>query len=93
MKYKIPSDPPEVGDLVIEQFWEDGDTNHDLVDTDFDNATMTTWSIVLAKVNSGSGRTWSFTAWVKDISPAEVSGRAAYKRTITFCIPTVVSRS
>jgi len=88
-RFSIGSDPPDHGELVVEQWWQDGDANHELLDSDFDANTNTTWSIVLANVN----RTWTFSAWVMNVAPEQVIGTSAYKRAITFAITSIPTRS
>lgn len=88
--YHIPSDPEDPGEVVVEQLWTSGDTNDELVDTDFNARTISTWSITYA---SPISRVASFSAWVKSIAPAPLESRETVKRVITFRLTTVITWS
>jgi len=87
--YNLPSDPEDPGEVSFDELWTSGDTNSELIDTDFNARTIATWSIVFSSWTQS--RTASFSAWVKSISPAQVSGRDAMSRTIVLRLTTVIT--
>lgn len=86
--YNIPSDPEDVGEVVIDMYWTSGDTNDELFDTDFGAKTITSWKLVYA---SPITRTATFDAWVMSLAPARVESRDVILRTITLCLTTTIT--
>ena len=90
VQYNIPSDPEDPGEVTLEMFWTSGDTNDELLDTDFHARTITAWSIVYA---SPISRTATFSGWVKSLSPATVVSRDVIVRTIVIRLTTAITWS
>jgi hypothetical protein len=88
VKYHLPSDPEDVGELTVEMFWTSGETNDELLDTDFNARTIASWKFVAP---SPITRTATFDAWVMSLSPAEVVSNGVIIRTITWCLTTAIT--
>lgn len=77
-------------DFSFEQIWEPGDSNQELVTTDFENRAESSWSIVFPGVNDGSGgaltatQTWTFNARVMSIEGASIDNSSLVMRTVTL---------
>lgn len=90
VKYHLPSDPEDPGEVVLEMFWTSGETNDELLDTDFNARTIASWKIVYA---SPITRTATFSAWVKSLSPATIESNSVISRTITLRLTTAITWS
>lgn len=88
--YNLPSDPEDPGEVQIVQLWTSGETNDELIDTDFNARTIASWKIVYP---SPISRTATFSAWVKKIEPASLESRETIKRTVTFRLTTAITWS
>lgn len=88
--YNLPSDPEDPGEVIIEQLWTSGDTNDELIDTDFNARTITAWSVTYPLPTP---RIATFSAWVKSIAPAPLESRETVKRVVTFRLVTVITWS
>lgn len=86
--YNIPSDPEDPGEVEIDMYWTSGDTNDELLDTDFNAKTIASWKIVYP---SPITRTATFSAWVKSLSPARMESRDVVIRTIVFRLTTAIT--
>lgn len=87
----IPSDPEDKGEVVIETYWTDGETNDELIDTDHDARTVASWKITIPL---STPRTWTFDAWVKKLSPPSLEvGTNAIKRMVTFRVTSAITRA
>ncbi len=89
VQYNLPSDPEDPGEVSFEELWQSGDTNSELINTDFEARTIATWSIVFSTWTVS--RTATFSAWVKSISPAAAAGTTALSRTITLRLTTTIT--
>ena len=80
----------DVSEWSFTELWDPPDTNHTLIDTDFDNRANSSWSIVYPGVNPGDGdgrtatQTWTFNARVVNIEPAELTNADVVTRTVTL---------
>lgn len=88
--YKIPGDPEDVGELTLDMIWTPGDTNDQLFDTDFLAKTIASWKIVWA---SPISVTWTFDAWVMELSPVQVESKTVISRTIKLCLTSNITAS
>ena len=88
VQYNIPSDPEDPGEVTIEMYWTSGDTNDELLDTDFGARTIGSWKIVFA---SPITRTATFSAWVKQLSPAQIESNSVISRTITLRLTSAIT--
>lgn len=87
----IPSDPEDNGEVVIETYWTDGETNDELLDTDYAARTIASWKITIPL---STPRTWTFDAWIKKISnPSLEVGTDAIKRQVTFRVTSAIVRA
>lgn len=86
--YNLPSDPEDPGELTIEMLWTSGDTNDELLDTDFAARTIASWKVVYP---SPITRTATFDAWVKSLSPGVLVSNDVIMRTVTFRLTTVIT--
>jgi hypothetical protein len=88
VQYNLPSDPEDPGEVTIEAFWTSGDTNDELIDTDFAARTISSWSITYA---SPITRVATFDAWVKSMTPAVIESSSVISRTVVFRLTTVIT--
>ena len=88
VQYNLPSDPEDPGEVTMEMFWTSGDTNDELLDTDFNARTIASWKIVYP---SPITRTATFDAWIKSLSPGVLIGNEVIMRTITFRLTSVIA--
>lgn len=88
VQYNIPSDPEDPGEVSMEMFWTSGDTNDELLDTDFGARTIASWKIVYA---SPISRTATFDAWVKSLTPGVLDGQNAVVRTVVFRLTSAIT--
>lgn len=86
--YNIPSDPEDPGEVEADMYWTSGDTNDELLDTDFNARTITSWKIVYP---SPITRTATFSAWIKTLSPPRMESRDVIIRTITWRLTTAIT--
>ena len=86
--YFLPSDPEDPGELSCELLWTPGETNDELIDTDFNARTIASWRITYPTVIN---RTATFSAWVKSIAPAPLESRETVKRIVTFRLTTAIT--
>lgn len=87
-QYNLPSDPEDTGEVSIDMFWTSGDTNDELLDTDFLARTIASWKIVYPAPIT---RTATFDAWVKSLSPGILIGNDVVVRTIVFRLTTNIT--
>jgi hypothetical protein len=90
VKYHMPGDPEDPGEVTMEMFWTPNDTNDELMDTDFAARTIASWKIVYA---SPISRTATFSAWVKSLTPAVLENNGVISRTIVFRLTTAITWS
>lgn len=88
--YNIPSDPEDPGEVEADMYWTPGDTNDELMDTDFNARTIASWKVVYP---SPISRTATFSAWVKSLSPPRMESRDVVIRTITWRLTTAITWS
>jgi len=88
VQYNVPSDPEDPGEVEIEMFWTSGDTNDELIDTDFNARTIGSWKVVLP---SPITRTATFSAWVKATSPEPFVSNGAVVRRVRFRLTTIIT--
>lgn len=88
VQYNLPSDPEDPGEVTLVMFWTSGDTNDELLDTDFAARTIGSWKIVYP---SPITRTATFDAWIKSLSPEILVGNQVVKRTITFRLVSAIA--
>lgn len=87
----IPSDPEDMGELTAEFLWTDGETNDELLDTDFNARTTASWRI---SIPLSVARTWTFDAWIMRLSPHTLEvGTNAIKRTVTWCLASAITKA
>lgn len=90
VKYNIPSDPEDPGEATIEQLWTSGNTNDELVDTDFNARTIAAHSITYPL---STPRIATFNGWIKSITPGSLQGTDPIMRTIVVRLTTVITWS
>ena len=71
------------------QLWEPGDSNQELVTTEFEDRATSAWSVVFPGVNNGDStltatETWTFNARVMNLEPAEITLSDVVTRTVTM---------
>lgn len=88
VQYNLPSDPEDPGEVTLEMFWTSGDTNDELLDTDFNARTISSWKITYA---SPISRTATFSAWVKSLSPITIESNSVISRTIVLRLTTAIT--
>lgn len=81
----IPGNPPDKGELSVEMYWTPDDTVDSILDDDFDAGTIASWKFVFP---SPISKTSTFSAWIKDVTPATADGANALVRTIVFVLTT-----
>lgn len=81
VKFYIPSDPEDPGQLVVEMIWTPEDTVDHLFDTDFDANTVASWRVTFP---SPISKTATFDAWVMSMSPAAIVSAEVIARTLTL---------
>lgn len=86
----IPSEPYDPGEVTIDMLWTSGETNDQLLDTDFEAATIASWKFVIPAPIS---RTATFDAWIKSLTPATFNGREGVRRTIVFRLNSAITWS
>ena len=79
----------EVSEWSWVQLWDPSDTNHLLIDTEFDNRSEGAYQIVFPQVNDGAGgltatQTWAFNARVVNLEAAELTNADVVTRTVTL---------
>lgn len=90
VQYNLPSDPEDPGEVTFEQIWQQSDTNHLLLDTDFGARTIATYTIVYPL---STPRTCTFSAWVKSLSPGVLEGKSVIMRTVVLRLVSTLSWS
>lgn len=90
VQYNLPSDPEDPGEVTIEMLWTSGETNDELLDTDFGARTIASWKIVYP---SPISRTATFSAWVKSLSPGQLVSNDVIMRTATFRLTSAITWS
>ncbi len=84
---------PDHGEMSFEQLWHAGDTNHELIDTGFTNATAAAayeWQIVYPYATPVTDE---FTGYVKSIGPSSVGPKDSIKRTVTIKLTSGITRT
>lgn len=89
--YHLPSDPEDMGELSAEMLWTDGETNDELLDTDFNARTIASWRVTFPL---STPRTWTFDAWIMRLSPAALEvGPNTIRRTVTWCLTSAITKA
>jgi hypothetical protein len=88
VQFNIPSDPEDPGELAADMYWTSGDTNDELMDTDFLARTIASWKVVFP---SPISRTATFSAWVKRLSPSPFESNGAVIRSIAWRLTTNIT--
>ena len=89
----LPSEVDDNGEVTFEQVWHAGDTNHELVDTAFDNRDVAytyEWQIVYPYATPVTDE---FTAYVKSIGPASIDAKSVIKRTVVLKLTSAIART
>lgn len=87
----LPSRPYEVGDFQIEYFSTPGAD----IDAAFDTAikAYTVGAVTIVYANLTTSKTWSFSGYIKSLSPGAFDGKTAVSRTITIKPTTAVTET
>lgn len=88
LKVFLAGSPPDQGQVAITMFWTSGDTNDELLDTDFAANTTASWKIVYP---SPITRTATFSAFIVSLTPAEVTSQGVIERTAVFRLTTAIT--
>ncbi len=89
----LPSEIDDLGEISFEQIWHANDSNHELVDTAFDNRDTAKdygWQIVYPYATPVND---DFNGYVKAMSPAVIGPKDVIKRTVTIKLTSAVTRS
>lgn len=86
----LSGSPPDEGQVSITMFWTSGETNDELLDTDFSAGTTASWKIVYP---SPITRTATFSAWIESLTPAEIVSNSVIERTAVFRLTTAITWS
>lgn len=90
IQYKLPSDPEDVGELTFELAWDVNATNPTILETaTLGRNIVATWKITYP--SSTSSKVATFTGWIKNFTPQEVSGKDAIKLQITVVLLTAIT--
>ena len=89
----LPSEVDDNGQVTFDQIWHAGDTNHELVDTAFDNRATTHaygWQITYPYASTVTD---DFDAFVLSISPAAVGPKDVISRTVVLQLTSAITRA
>ena len=81
VKYFIPSDPEDPGEISLEYGWTPEDTVDVLFDDDFDAKTVASWRVTFP---SPITKTATFDGWVKSMGGAQIESANVLKRNIVI---------
>jgi len=85
---------PNYGEMSFDQVWDPNDTNHELIETGFDNAVaarLYQWQIVYPVV--AAAVTDTFTGYVKSIGPQSIGPKDSIKRTVIVKLTSAITRA
>lgn len=85
-----PSDPPDMGEVMLDLVWKPGETNDEILDTAF--AAKTNGACVIGYPAS-VGVDDAFTAYVKTLAPAVVESKTIISRQVTLKLTSAITRS
>ena len=88
----LPSKPYEVGEFTIEYYSTPGATAVDVV---FDAAikAYTVAACVITFANLTTSKTWTFSGYIKSLSPAAIDGKTAMTRTVVIKPTTTITEA
>jgi len=89
VKDKIPGDPPDAGEVVLDLVWKPGETNDEVLDTAYKSKTIDTHSIVYP---TAVGKTDTFSGWIKSLTPAPIESATVLSRQVTIVLTTAITR-
>lgn len=81
VKFYIPSDPEDPGELSLDYFWTPEDTIDVLFDDDFDARTVASWRVTFPTPIS---KTATFDGWVKSMGGAQIESATVLSRQIVI---------
>ncbi len=85
---------PNYGELSFDQVWDPNDTNHELIETGFNNAVAASayeWQIVYPVI--AAAVTDEFTGYVKSIGPQSIGPKDSIKRTVVVTLTSAITRT
>lgn len=88
IKYYVPSDPEDEGELTVEMMWTPEDAVDALLDTDFAANTVASWRVTFA---SPISKTATFNAWVKSLTPATIESATVISRTAVLRLQSAIT--
>lgn len=90
VQYNLPSDPEDPGEVTFTIVWTQGQTNHALLDTDFNARTIASYAITFPWTTT---RTATFSAWIKSTAPSALRGNEVMALTVTLRLVSAITWS
>lgn len=88
IKFYIPSDPEDEGELTVDMIWTPDETNDNLLDTDFAANTVASWRVTFP---SPISKTATFNAWVKTLTPGVIESATVLSRTAVIRLQSAIT--
>lgn len=80
----------EVSDMQFTQVWQDGDTQHERIDTSFNAKETRPWQVIYPFTPA---RTWEFQARVMSLGPEQISANSLISRVVTIHRTTAITKT